>query len=184
MTGIAIEINLDGAGALQKKLNNALARVTHMRPLMEAIGGYVDFSTHQRFITETGPDGLPWKQSKRARREGGKTLTLTARLFSSFQPHATDTSVEEGTNVIYAAMMHFGGTVKRQARRQTIYRKVDASGALGNRFVKRSKSNFASDHDVGAYEFEMPARPILGINAKDEGEIMRIVDDYVMGAFQ
>lgn len=184
MSGISMEMTAEGHPALQRKLSGLAARTSSMRPLMEDIGAYLDFSTRKRFVTQTGPDGKPWEPSQRAMREGGKTLVLSARLMNSYVYHAADFSVEEGTNVVYAGIHQGGGKIKRQARTQTVYRKVDASGELGHRFVKRSKSNFASDHAVGAHEIDMPARPMLGIGDKDEVEITHIVDAYLMGGIQ
>lgn len=179
MSGISLELKLEGYPALQGKLNKLIQRTANLRPLMQDIGAYLDYSTRSRFLTQRGPDGTPWLPSARALREGGKTLIKTARLMGSFSYKADARSVEEGTNVIYAAIHHFGGVIKRKARTQTIYRKVTA-GEISDRFVKRSKSNFATDHAVGAHDIEMPARPILGVNDNDEREIMNIVDDYLM----
>jgi len=184
MTGISMAITLDGASSLQGKLNRLAGRMEHMRPLMEDIGGYLDFSTRNRFLKQIAPDGTPWQPSARALREHGKTLIDSARLFGSFSYQASDRSVEEGTNVIYAGIYQFGGKIKHPARRQTIYRKVDADGDLSHRFVKRSKSNFASDHDVEAYDVDVVARPMLGVNEHDEREIGHIVDAYIMGGLQ
>jgi len=38
--------------------------------------------TEQRFARETGPDGKPWKKSRRTSREGGQTLSDTGTLRS------------------------------------------------------------------------------------------------------
>lgn len=185
MSGVAIEITVEGYPVLQKKLGGLAARTSHMRPLMEDIGAYLDFSTRQRFITQRAPDGTPWAQSARAIAEGGKTLIDTARLMQSYSYQAQDFSVEEGTNVVYAGIFQFSGKIRHKARTQTIYRKYDAkSDMLGHRFVKRSKSNFASDHQVGEYEVDVTARPMLGVNDNDEKEITHIVDAYLMRGIQ
>lgn len=185
MSGIAVGIEVEGYPVLQRKLTGLADRMSSMRPLMEDIGSYLDASVARRFIGQRGPGGVPWEPSAAALARGGKTLIDSARLMQSFSYAATDFSVEEGTNVIYAAIYQFGGTIKREARTQTIYRRYnEASGELSTRFVKRSKSNFATDHAVGAHEINVVARPMLGIDKDDESEISALVDDYIMGGIQ
>lgn len=73
---------------------------------------------------------------------------------------------QDGTPLAMIAAIHeFGGTINMPARTQTIYRQVAADGALkaGGRFVKRSRSNFASDHAVAAYKIRIPERPFLRV---------------------
>lgn len=180
MTGVAMEIKVEGYPLLQRKLGDLARRTSSMRPLMEDIGAYLDFATRRRFTTQIGPDGKRREPSQRALREGGLTLTDTARLKGSFNYHAYDFRVEEGTNVVYAGIHQSGGEIKRKARTQTIYRKTNAAGEISHRFVKKSKSNFATDHAVGDYVINMPARPMVGINDNDEAEITHIVNAYLM----
>lgn len=73
---------------------------------------------------------------------------------------------EDGTPLAKIAAIHeYGGTINMPARTQTIYRQVSADGSLkaGGRFVKRSRSNFASDHAVAAHKIRIPERPFLRV---------------------
>lgn len=185
MSGISLTMEAERYPALKRQLDGIAARMASMRPLMTDIGSYLDMTVNRRFIGQRGPGGVPWEPSAAALARGGKTLIDSARLMQSFSYNATDFSVEEGTNVIYAAIYQFGGTIKREARTQTIYRRYnEASGELSSRFVKRSKSNFATDHAVGEHEINVVARPMLGIDKDDEREISALVDDYIMGGIQ
>jgi hypothetical protein len=70
----------------------------------------------------------------------------------------------DGTSVPYiAAIQEFGATVQHPPRQTTIYRKVNARGELlrGGRFVKRSQSNYATEHEVGAHITKIPPRPFF-----------------------
>ena len=59
-------------------LNDAKERLaklqTPLKALTRAIAGRLEASTHERFETETAPDGKAWKKSNKP---GGKTLTAT-----------------------------------------------------------------------------------------------------------
>ena len=69
----------------------------------------------------------------------------------------------DGTSVPYiAAIQEFGGSFKREARTQTVYfRQNQKTGEIGNRFVKKSKSNFSQDVDVGEHTVTIPSRPFF-----------------------
>jgi phage virion morphogenesis protein len=176
MTGVGIRVD---DAVVMAAFGQIEAGLVDMLPAFDAIGASLVGSTVHRFETETGPDGNPWPPSLRALKEGGQTLTETARLRQSITHLASADGAEVGTNVVYAAIHQLGGTIKREARTQTIYRKYDEKlDELLPRFVKRSKSNFATDHAVGAHEIEMPARPFLGIDDADQVEIGAILIDH------
>ena len=74
------------------------------------------------------------------------------------------TESETGQPSAYIASIHeFGGTWTHPAHEQTIYRKVlqDGTFSKNGQFVKKSKSNFATDHQVDEYKFTIPARPFF-----------------------
>lgn len=62
-----------------------------------------------------------------------------------------------------AALQEYGGTVTIPAHQVTVYRKVDKAGDFvnGGRFVKASKSNFATDHEVPEHTVTIPPRPFM-----------------------
>lgn len=172
-TGARIEI--DGR-AFADSLLRLTAALDRPRALYDELGQSLIVSTQQRFLKEAGPDGVPWKPSKRAKRKGGKTLRLTNRLFQSISKQVSDQGLEVGTDVAYAAIHQFGGPIKRKARTVTTYRRQNRrTGALSGRFVKKSKANFAEDHQLGADAFNMPARPFLGFDDDDRRQAREIV---------
>lgn len=78
-----------------------------------------------------------------------------------FFPEAT---YPDGTPVAYiASVQEFGGTVEVPEHQTEIYRSVGKDGSFnkGGKFVRRSKSNFATTHTVPAHVITIPARPFM-----------------------
>ena len=57
----------------------------------------------------------------------------------------------------------YGTTHKIEEHEQTIYRSLNKSGGFNKKgkFVKKSKSNYATTHKVGSYSFSIPPRPFF-----------------------
>lgn len=69
------------------------------------------------------------------------------------------TSRDKGNAPLAYALIHEkGGVIHMPARTATIYRFISKNGSVGG-FVKKKKSNFATDHHVGAHDIHIPARP-------------------------
>lgn len=90
------------------------------------------------------------------------------------------TGVVGSYDIKYAKIHEYGGTIDMPARQQTVFRKINKNGDFlhSGRFVKASKSNFATTHEVVAHTITMPARPFIHPALKD----MR--DDIVTGIEQ
>jgi phage virion morphogenesis protein len=189
MAGAALEVRIDDTqlrAMLERAANIGGADVLHAA--WDAIGEAMVSKTMRRFDEQHGPDGAPWLPSKAAKKEGRKTLIKTGNLRNRFTHNVLpgNAGVEWGTNVVYAAIHQFGGTIQRGARQQTIHRRIDKrTGELSSKFVKKSKSNFASVHAVAAHAITMPARPFLGIDGEDikeaEGMLTLAVEQYLAG---
>lgn len=167
MAGAVIEFFLDAdalAGAM-----GALAKADKeefFHPAWDAIGIAMVTATRQRFQRGVTPEGQAWPPSQRVLKHGGKTLIDTGRLWNSIVAHVVGNSVEWGSNIIYAAIHQYGGTIEHYARSQKAYRRV-ADGVLSAHFVKASKANFVSWATIGAHSTHIPARPYLGVNDDD-----------------
>lgn len=89
-----------------------------MTPVMQDLGEYFVRSTKARFPTGRSPDGTAWRPKsavtlERYRKTGGGTRPLfgpSGMLNSTIAYEASATEVAWGSNMIYAAMMHYGGT--------------------------------------------------------------------------
>jgi phage virion morphogenesis protein len=159
MTGASIKISVDDA-VINAALASLAGKVETMRPLMEEIGGALLTSTQLRFEREQGPDGNPWPKSIRAALRGGKTLTDSGRLVQSLTFVADDSSVQVGTNAIYAAVHQFGAHIEAKTAKGLRFR-----GADGGWVVVQS--------------VDIPARPFLGIDDDDRAEITHLVGEYL-----
>ncbi|PTW61427.1 phage virion morphogenesis protein [Breoghania corrubedonensis] len=189
MTGARITIEIDDKLILAK-LDRVAAQGRDTGPAMDAIGAYMLTSTQQRFERETSPDGTPWQPlARRTVRERAKRGFVPVRilrrrgfLYQSLTFEASPSEAAVGTNNPYAGIHQFGGTIKREARRQTIYRTYNArTDELSRQFTARKRANFAQDVDVAAHEITIPARPYLGIDEADRAEIVAIIEDHLDG---
>ena len=109
MSGVAIQLSLEGMDAVQERLSGLMLTDAQIRPLLSDIGEEVVSQTHQHFEAGESPAGEKWEASIRAEAEGGQTLVDTARLQNSMGYEVSGGQVEAGTNVIYAAIHNFGG---------------------------------------------------------------------------
>jgi phage virion morphogenesis protein len=154
------------------------------RAMYEAIGGAMDTATRLRFRTGMDPDGKPWKTSQRVIEHGGQTLVLSRHLLDSETHNVLpeNSGVEWGSNVRYAGVHQEGATIHIFARSQQSYRKVNKSGELSPKLVKKAKANFASWVTLPEYDIKIPARPYLGINAADLAEAEDIATVHLNAA--
>lgn len=129
--------------------------------MFDDIGAYGVSSTQMRFIDQSGVDGNPWKQSWRAKLQNGQTLRDTGRLMNSMTHNVIDNGVEWGTNVEYAAPLHYGARILPKTGQYLVF------NVAGNwRKVK---------------EVVNPPRSFLGINAEDDEEILNIIGRHLSG---
>lgn len=162
MTGISWR--LDCFTAANQILASALRRIEDPTDLFNAIGVKMSASTQERFDTETDPEGNPWPASLRALTEGGKTLTDTAQLARSITHEADRTGVDIGTNLIYAAIHQFGGTIRAKTAKGLKFRRI---GDNADTIVK---------------SVTMPRRAYLGIDQDDLAEIEFLAGEFIANA--
>ena len=181
MAGATLEINynsgeLDRAAHLLRRLSET---TKDLRPLFTDIGEYLVRSVDDRFDAQKAPDGTAWKPLRPktlARKRIKKILTESSNLRSRVVYRAKARQVEIGTNVIYGAIHQIGGTITIPARSQQVYRHYNARTAqVSNKFVKRSRSNFAEWVTIPEHQVTIPARPFLGLSSTDETEIAEII---------
>ena len=151
-------------GGFDRALANAANKLKDHRRLHLAVGETLVSGTMRRFAEEKGPDGMAWKKSGRALAQSGQTLSDTGRLRQSVHCAATDSKVLVGTNLKYARIHQFGGTIKAKNGKSLRFRGADGE----NVFVKK---------------VEIPARPYIGISQDDLNEVRETIKDYIAGAF-
>lgn len=180
MAGAMINVGIDDGrtGAALAELADRLEDLS--TPLLD-IAEYLHQSTDNRFRQQIAPDGSPWAPlapSTIARKGSSKILRQSGDLQDTIRHQVSGNALEFGTDRPYGAIHQFGGRVEHAARSQQVYFSAK-NGTVGNRFVRRNKSNFAQWITRGAHSAEMPARPYLGLSSEDDAEILAIISDYL-----
>ncbi|OOS08053.1 phage virion morphogenesis (putative tail completion) protein [Moraxella cuniculi DSM 21768] len=99
-------INLDDSQA-QDTLAQLLKNATNSRVIMRSFATELETMTADNFDSESF-GGQAWVRKAFG---GGKTLTDTGELKDSITSSATSHTATVGTNVAYARIHHFGGTI-------------------------------------------------------------------------
>lgn len=145
-------------------IERALRAGKDFTPAMRAVAGLMEAETRDRFEVGKDPSGEVWTPSQRARKEGGRTLVDRGALRDSIASAFDAGSAIAGTNVIYAAIHQFGGTI------QAIPKSKGGKGALRTPFGPKGS-------------VKMPARPFLGFGASDREAILDILAAHLANAF-
>jgi len=182
---LTVTTTTEQASAALLELAERLGDVT--TPLND-VAEYLHLSTDDRFRRKVGPDGSPWaplapSTLARKKRNKEKILRESGMLQDSFRHQVSNNELDFGTDRPYGAIHQFGGAIHHAARSQQVYFKAGKDG-VGNRFVKKSASNFAQWVTHGARSTEMTARPYLGLSAEDELEVTEIIQSYLKGSFE
>lgn len=181
-TTIKIDANHDAARVVAA-INKLYEAGKHPRPAFIDIGEMMLLSIDQRFTDEEDPDGNPWEPlSKRTlkRKRNPKILTESTRYRSSFVYEADDDGLEIGTNVIYAAIHHFGGEIKKSARNATLaFNKKGRFASRKSTSRRRAGAVRVAFAQIAAHTIKIPARPVLGISAADETRIFDILERHL-----
>lgn len=156
MSSVSVKVDGDVQRLMQR-----LGRIAGMDKagINNAIAEGLRTSTIERFQAEKSPEGKKWKQSIRAREEGGKTLTKSTALRSSIRSDSSADGLAIGTNDIRAATHQFGDTRIIKAKRKKALR-------------FRVNGRWVSKKEV---KVTIPARPFLGVSEEDEEEIKKLL---------
>lgn len=144
-------------------IERALRASRDFTPAMKEVSGVLETGTRVRFETGADPEGRPWVPSQRAIEEGGRTLTDTGALLGSIAAAFDATGAIVGTNLVYAAIHQFGGTIRP--------RPGSGKKALNTPFGPRGAIN-------------MPARPFLGFGPYEVEEIEDILTRFLTDAWE
>jgi phage virion morphogenesis protein len=157
MTGVTYKFD---ASEVIEGLRKLLERGSSLAPALRSFGETLLSSHRERFSQQVSPDGKAWAPLSSAyraekRRNADKILTLDGYLRGTLRYQADDTSLQFGTDRIYAAVQQFG------AKR----------GELGT--TRRGAPIPWGD---------IPARPFIGLSDADSEAGMRILRDYLAGS--
>lgn len=155
----SIHIRIDGDRQRLMKRLQKMGSID-IKGLNQSLAEGIRTSTIERFRIEKDPEGKKWKTSIRAREEGGKTLTKSAKLKTSIRSTASAAGFAVGTNDIRAATLQFGDSRTIKPRRGPVLR-----FRIGGRWISAKQVHI-----------NIPARPFLGISEEDEKEIQKALE--------
>lgn len=158
-----IKITVDDR-QVKELLEKLQKRAGDLSPVMRTISEMMRGAVEDNFEAEGRPK---WKKSRRAIEQGGKTLQDTGRLAASITKRATSTSAEVGTNVVYAAIHHFGGRTKPRIIKP---RNKKALYWPGARHPVKSVKHPGS---------KMPARPFMHLTDSDVADIIEVIGKHL-----
>ena len=158
---MADSIQFHGQEKITQWLNRVLKETKDSTELLHEIGSILESNTKERINSGIGVDDKPWQKSWRARVQGGTTLRDTSRLYNSIKYQIIGgRRVVVGTNVMYAALMHFGGTIKPKHGKFLTF-KTPTGGWV------RVKS------------VTIKPRPYLGVSVDDSQDILFTIEEYL-----
>lgn len=174
--------------ALSDALGELLAKTGNLEPAFRDIGEYLMSAHRERFAAQQSPDGQAWaaltpKYLKQKRKNKDRILYLDGYLANTLRYQVSADELTFGSNRPYAAIHHFGGVINMPARMRTLHFKLQRDGSVGNKFVKKKRSDFAQDVQGKPYTVNMPARPWLGTSDADNLEILNIILRHLTGDF-
>jgi phage virion morphogenesis protein len=116
MAGAEIRLTIDDR-ELRARLLALQSKLADPSPAMAEIAEVMLNGVHDRFDSETAPDGGRWQAHSAATiaRRGGRATLLRerGRLIGSIHPASDRTSARVGTNLVYGAIHQFGGQAGR-----------------------------------------------------------------------
>ena len=125
-----LNIKAEGVNSLKQRLNTQAHNLLNLQPLWQLVGMYVQKQTiKERFDKEQAPDGTKWKplsparikqRLKRHKSGNMKILQDTGELRRSVQYEAGKTYVRIGSNLEYARIHQFGGTIHFKKRKGSV----------------------------------------------------------------
>jgi len=162
-----------------------IARARDLTPVMQVIQQKIMTETDMNFRREQSPEGIGWEKSERAKKQNGKTLQHKGILRASistgrkFNINKVDKqSVQVGTNLPYAPIHQYGGSINRNAQSRYVNFKISKSGNW--RFAKKKKANFQRGVTYKAYTISMPQRRFIGITPKMSKEFNERITRYII----
>ncbi|MDR1063063.1 MAG: phage virion morphogenesis protein [Azoarcus sp.] len=176
---MTIRVDLDSS-KVRRRLGDVLATLADATPLMKRIAGILEAETEANFAAQGRPHWAPLatstKKARLKRNNGSSHLQIlqdSGILAASISTDYSPSHAQIGSNVAYAAIHQFGGTIAHDARSQKVRLRTDAKGSLlrqGKSGRKKNLAVFAKDrhkraretwHQVDAYTVTIPARPYL-----------------------
>jgi phage virion morphogenesis protein len=184
MTAPIVRIDIDDA-KVRAALAQLLATGADLTPLMAEIAGVMHDAVEENFAQQGRPRWAALKPStlrrRRLRGKGAKILQDSGRLAASIRQESGRDYAQVGTNVAYARIHHFGGTIERAPHSLRVRHRTDAKGNLLRRdgklliFAKDSHRRARTTwREVRPYKITLPARPFLSLTTDDWARVRAV----------
>ncbi|WP_130472288.1 phage virion morphogenesis protein [Candidatus Magnetaquicoccus inordinatus] len=178
-----IKINV-GDQAINSYLQRLQAITEDMAPVMRRVAGIMKEAVETNFSVGGRPSWHPltkaYLKQKKEAKFGDKILIRTGQLQRSITASYGADFAMVGTNLEYAAIHQFGGDITIPPHRREVYFHLNRrTGEVGNKFVKKAKSNFAQEVDHPGGRITIPARPYLQLAVSDLETIRSIVQQAI-----
>jgi phage virion morphogenesis protein len=175
--GLVLKFSLRDMG-MGRTIQEVADRLENPQKMLSEIG-LVMLSSIKRNFQEGGRP-VPWKPSARAIAQHGQTLVDTRRLEKSINMRVYENRVWVGTNLIYAAIHHFGGTIDKtvQVKGYTrIYKKSDMKIKSNGKWYYPISHVASHSRHINT---TIPERPYMMLQDEDWETIKRIGYDYLI----
>lgn len=156
---VAISVTADGESPIMALLEHLVGY--DKKAMFDEIGAEGVDSSTQRFLNQSDVDGNPWKQSWRARLQGGQTGMNDGHLLSGLHHNVLTNGVEWGSDKEYSIPFHFGAHIVPKTAQYLVFN-------VGGNWRK-------------VKEVTNPPRSFLGINSEDEESILNIIGRHLSG---
>lgn len=138
----------------------AKERAVKLGPAMDDMGQAAVASATKRFESKIGVDGQPWTPSLKNK---GETMIRRGHLRDSLTHRFNDDGFVYGSQRVYSALLHFGGTVRPK-------------NAKALAFTLNGKKIFAKSVTI-------PARPYVGFDSEDVADFTKILRRHIARSF-
>lgn len=183
------QINITvGTDDLKTLMAQAREKLEDTEPLMASLAAVMHGAVMDNFKNESG-GGTPWPalakstQKRRAQKKGagkaaGPMLEFDGTLKRRIYADSDDDAAMVAVNLSYAAIHHFGGTIKQSARPAQAF--LSTNSGKG-KFTTAKKAKRTVNYTAAARTIKIPARPYMVLNAAQEERLGDTVNEYLEG---
>jgi phage virion morphogenesis protein len=179
MADLEIEIVVED---LDRALRQIAQRIANTAPAMRQIKDVMLDAVEQNFQEEGRPKWVDLAPSTKKRRAAqgkwpGRILQVSGRLASSITGNSGNGFATVGTNLEYAGIQQFGGTIHQYAQTRFVNFHIDKRGR--SRFAKRKNANLSQAVTFRERTINIPARPFLQFTDGDLDEMLVVLSDHL-----
>lgn len=189
---IKVEIN---DRDVRQALNRLIAASGDLKPALREIGETLMVSTKHRFAEQKDPDGNPWAPNKESTlleyldRRAGKGATREGEKFKNTSHYKKDGRLNaKGARTLIAKKVLTGES--KRLGNEINYRVTGGAVEVGSSLEYAATQQFGAKK--GAFGKtkkgrdipwgDIPARPFLGLSAKDKQDVLAILNEHLAKA--